>query len=533
MSCRRQKLGLFLGGMQALLLGGLVGCGGAAPVSQPAAPILGSAGVTGAGAAGSIGLPPVTPVQNLPIASAGRSAVGVGTAGSGGTPPMAAAGSSAAGGTAGTAAAHATGPIPCGVTQALGTHCTKCHGATPIGGAPMPLITLDDFQQPAKSMPSLKVYQLVKMRINDKAKPMPPGGGMPAADLTTLDTWLGAGALAGTDADKQCATSMTPTPVQGGTGDGAYGAITPLPGETCYDFPVHGGQTMGDSTAYDVGNGEHYEQFYFKAPWPAGTVATRYGTKFDNQKVIHHWLLFGSDELDAEGTHKSSPLPTLLGVNATLIAGWAVGGTNLAMPEDVGFELPETGATINLQWHFYNNTTSKQLDKSVVQICTVPAGKRPHTATVTWVGTEDLGGNKWFGGAGMPPHQMSTFSGTCDPLREGMNSTEPIHIVGFWPHMHQLGTNMKAVVNHQNGTQETIFEKAFDFNYQIHYLQKYDLMPGDTLTASCTFNNTTNQGVPFGESSDTEMCYNFTFAWPAHALENHVVSLIGATNTCW
>jgi hypothetical protein len=29
------------------------------------------------------------------------------------------------------------------------------------------------------------------------------------------------------------------------------------------------------------------------------------------------------------------------------------------------------------------------------------------------------------------------------------------------------------------------------------------------------------------------MCYNFTMAYPAHALENGVPSLIGATNTCW
>jgi hypothetical protein len=53
------------------------------------------------------------------------------------------------------------------------------------------------------------------------------------------------------------------------------------------------------------------------------------------------------------------------------------------------------------------------------------------------------------------------------------------------------------------------------------------------MTTICDFNNTTDKGVPFGESSDTEMCYLFTFAWPAHAFENQVTSLIGASNTCW
>jgi hypothetical protein len=203
------------------------------------------------------------------------------------------------------------------------------------------------------------------------------------------------------------------------------------------------------------------------------------------------------------------------------------------MPPDVGFELPPPGTTLNLQWHFYNSTSGTQTDKSSVQICTVPAGVRPHTATLTWLGTEDLNGDKWTGGPGMPPHVMSQYSGTCDPLRTGMNDTDPIHIIAFWPHMHQLGINMKSVITHNNGMQETIFDKPFDFNHQVHYFESHDLMPGETITANCTFNNTTDMGVPFGESTDTEMCYLFTFAWPAHALENGVLSYIGATNTCW
>jgi hypothetical protein len=61
----------------------------------------------------------------------------------------------------------------------------------------------------------------------------------------------------------------------------------------------------------------------------------------------------------------------------------------------------------------------------------------------------------------------------------------------------------------------------------------YDLKPGETLTSTCTYNNTTDKGAPFGESTDSEMCYQFTYSWPAHALDNHAASLIGTSNTCW
>jgi hypothetical protein len=526
----RRRLRSFLIGAHALALGAfgvLAGCGndagtGQPPITTPTGPDAGVAGGSSVGAAGSSALP-TSPV-------AGRAAAVGGTGGASNTTGMIA----GAGGSAVPNPPLTTslvGPMPCNVSKTVAAKCQSCHAAAPIGGAPMPLMTVDDFHKPAKSNPSMKVYELSRLRVKDMARPMPPGGGMAATDVTMLDTWFGAGAPVGSEADKNCMAAPLPTGPHGG--NGTYEPLVPLPGETCYEFAVHNGQTVSDNTKYDVITGEHYEQFYYKAPWPEGTVGTRFGTKLDNKAIVHHWLLFQSDELDEDGTHRTAPLPTLLGVNAVLLAGWAVGGTNLTMPEGIGFELPAKGSTLNIQWHYYNNGTAVQQDKSVVQVCTVPKAMVQNVATVTWVGNEDLNGNKWFGGAGMPPHQVSTFSGTCDPLREGMSPTEPIHIIGFWPHMHQLGTNMKAEINHVDGTKTTVFDKSFDFNYQVHYMQNHDLMPGDTLTATCTFNNTTDMGIPFGESTDTEMCYNFTFAYPAHALENHVISLIGATNTCW
>jgi cytochrome c553 len=488
---------------------------------------------TSAGTGSSI--PTVSAGTGSTLPLAGSASIPTGTGGSSSSAPVVTGTAGAAvagtGGGGAPATGATTGTLPCAVQKALATNCLQCHGATPIGGAPMSLVTLADLQKPAATKPTLKVYELAKMRIHDTMKPMPPGGMISAADLATLDSYFGAGATAGTDADKSC-TVTTPTP-GGGTEDGTYGAVTAAPGETCYDMPTHNANTAGDTTPYVVTTGEHYEQFYFKAPWPKGSIATRYGTKLDNAKVIHHWLMFSTSETDAEGTHKTSPLPTLLGVNATLLAGWAVGGTNLSMPADVGFELPDTGTEINVQWHFYNSTGAETTDHSAMQVCVVAAGTRPHVATITWLGQENLGGNKWTGGAGMPPHQMSNFSGTCNPNRTGMNATDPIHIIFFWPHMHTLGINMKSVVNHKSGMAETIFDKPFDFNHQVHYPAPYELAAGDTITSTCTFNNTTDKGVPFGEDTGNEMCYQFTYAWPAHALENNAASLIGATNACW
>jgi hypothetical protein len=411
--------------------------------------------------------------------------------------------------------------------------------ATPIGGAPMPLVTYADLQAPAKSQPTMKVYQLVQVRIHDKMKPMPPINALPAADMTTLDAWLQAGALAAAPADATCNTTTMPGgttdpgKVVEGNKDGSSGPLVPGPGETCYEFKVHQSTTMVDDVKYDVGDGEHYEQFYYQVPWPADTVAFAYSTRADNAKVLHHWLLFSTIENEVEGYHKTAPLPTLIGTNPVLLAGWAVGGPNLVAPDDVGLELPEPGGQINVQWHFYNSTNTPQSDASSVQVCTVPKAMRAHTGSITWAGTEDLNGNKWTGGAGMPAHMMSTFTTTCDPGRAGLSATDPIHIIGFEPHMHRIGSHMKTDVKHTNGMVETLFDKPFSFGNETHYYSTYDLLPGEQLITSCSFNNTNDYGVPFGESSDTEMCYQFVFHWPAHSLSNGAASLLGVPDTCW
>jgi hypothetical protein len=496
-----------------VLLSAAIGCGSegndATPESPPLAGAAGASGLPMAGTTGTMANPnpmtnPTMPMNNPSMAGTG------GTAGP---------------------APEVQGKLPCGVSDVLKKSCQTCHGTMLVGGAPMPLVTFADLHKPAKTQPTMKVYQLVQQRIHDTARPMPPTSSPPlsAADLVTLDTWLLAGAATATDGgDATC--GMLPDT---GNKDGSTVPLVAGPGETCYEFKVHQSTTMVDANKYEIASGEHYEQFYYKVPWPKDTIATAYGTRMDNAAVLHHWLLFSTLENEVEGFHKTAPLPTLIGTNPVLLAGWAVGGPNLVAPDDVGFELPDPGAQINVQWHFYNSTDAPQKDASSVQICTVPKSTRKNIGGITWLGTEDLMGNIWTGGPGMPPGQESTFTTTCVPGRRGLGPNDSIHIIGFEPHMHRIGKHMKTAVKRPDGTMETIFDKPFTFGSETHYYQNYELKPGEELVTSCSFNNTNTFGVPFGESSDTEMCYQFVFAYPAHALSNGAFSLLGVPDTCW
>jgi hypothetical protein len=492
-----------------VLLGMLGACGSSTPATEntPSAP------PPAAGAGNAAGQPaplPMTPVVTGP--TAGKPAPLDTPDG----PPVAAA-----------------KILPCDVSKVMVKSCQTCHGTTPIGGAPMPLVTFDDFHKPASTQPTKKVYQLVQERIHDTNRPMPPIDKMSDTDVAAIDAWVKGGALTGPATDAMCDTK----PMGSGTvseTEHSRGRITPGPNETCYDFKVHASQTEVDDNPFMIDPGEIYEQFYYSVPWPVNSVATAYATIADNAQVLHHWLLFSTNELQPHGSHIYAPLPTLFGADPILLAGWAVGGPNLKSPEGVGFELPDPGSrTINVQWHFYNSTVGPQADKSIVQICTVPKEMVENVGGVTWLGTEDLNGNVWTGGAGMPPLQESTFKTTCFPGRFNVDAAAPIHIIGFEPHMHRIGKRMQTAVRHMDGTLETIFDKPFVFGNETHYYVDYELKPGETLDTSCTFMNDTTKGIPFGESTDTEMCYQFTFAYPAHAISNGAFSLLGVTDTCW
>jgi hypothetical protein len=449
------------------------------------------------------------------------------------------------------------GAMPCAVDSVVKSGCQTCHGATPIGGAPMSLVSVADFQRDYTATTTvqlrgrtMKMYELARIRLNREmgTTPMPQGRALAADQMGTLNSWLTSGAPAGSacaatggagagaSGSQQQAGSGGPIPTggMGGTEPNGpamiedqcvqAGAFDPLvaelPNETCYDFRTHGRSGVGDTSKFSIPPGETYNQFYFEIPWEPGAVATRFGSDFDNLEVLHHWLMFGQQIGMAPGTVEPGVLGTTLLTDAELIAGWAIGGCTTTYPDDVGVKLPESGV-IMVQWHHYNNGGGTAQDGSAAQICVVPAGTRPNTAGLTFLGTELLS---------IPAGMKGQASGTCTN-----DSSGPITILGFTPHMHEIGIHMKSVVTRAAGGEENAFDMPFQFDYQTNYMLSPPvvLQPGDSITSTCTWQNDSFLPVNFGQSTKAEMCYQFALSYPYAALNNGVPSLIGATNTCW
>jgi hypothetical protein len=400
--------------------------------------------------------------------------------------------------------------VPCEVREILSDGCLSCHSASLAFGAPMSLETYADLMAPALTDPSRSVYELVLERVQDSASPMPPVPyeRLDASQVQALSNWEDAGFPT---SDETCELTAPEAPEED--------PFENLPtGDRC--------SIQLDLTANIDGGGypvpmedDHYHCFYFDAPDTDVLQVTGWAPIIDDERTLHHWLLYYTTRTDvvAGGNEACS------GVHPedTLLGGWAPGGETQELPEDVGLRVePGPNTRIILELH-YNNVArhTDSVDQSGVRLCATSTPQKNEAAT-HWLGTENI-----F----LFPGGETEGTTTCTP-------TEEVNILSISPHMHLLGTHASMRINRADGTQEMLLDEPFSFDSQIGYNTPTKLMPGDTLTSTCTWNNTTGGLVGFGSASSAEMCYLFTIAYPIGALNTGGDllggGLIGGVNKC-
>jgi hypothetical protein len=418
----------------------------------------------------------------------------------------------------------------------------------------MHLTSWEDTRAPSKD-PSKPIYVRVSERIHDLANPMPPASWparMNANDIAVIDKWVASGAPPGDGTNVACQPPGSPAGAGGsmstgvggtigaggtngtsglppwsngganvagtstnggsnGTGglnvgpppladggylppqlDGGDAPVAPAPGE-CTNVAMHA-RRDASGAPFQVPSGEGYYCFSFHLPFNGKTQGLAFYKHIDNTQVIHHWLLYKMTTPQFDGLALGC-----IGFHAdgSLLAGWAPGGGDWFLPKDVGMDLG--GGDFILEVH-YSNGGAPTTDTSGVDVC-LTNKLRPNTAGLFWLGTNKID---------IPAGQRGTAEGHCTPQIQ-----TPLHVLRSWPHMHRLGRHLKTnVVRAGTGAVETIIDVPFDFNSQNQYNTPFLVHPGDRLDTTCEFENTTGAAVKFGESTSSEMCYDFTVAYP-------------------
>jgi len=256
---------------------------------------------------------------------------------------------------------------------------------------------------------------------------------------------------------------------------------------------------------------DSYNCFVYDQAYDAPTQALAIYPMIDNKSVMHHWLLYTTEEVDI------SKITTQCGSfapNSMLLAGGGPGGGPWFMPKNVGLDLGK-GKFI-LEVHYNNVGAKAATDQSGAKICTT-RNLRPETAIVSWLG------NQLF----TIPAKATGYQvqGRCKP-----QVTKPIHLLRSWPHMHQLGTRMTMQLDRADGAKSMVFDVPFSFQAQKNVDAQVVLQPGDSLLTTCFFDNPNDYLVGVGERATDEMCNNFVIAYPAGALTTDWFSLVN--NAC-
>lgn len=95
--------------------------------------------------------------------------------------------------------------IPCEVATVLANKCVSCHGNPPSGGAPYSINSYEDLTKKSPSFSSETVAQRSVARMQDTTSPMPPTGGVTAAEIAAIQAWIDGGMLKG-----DCAATSDP-----------------------------------------------------------------------------------------------------------------------------------------------------------------------------------------------------------------------------------------------------------------------------------------------------------------------------------
>jgi mono/diheme cytochrome c family protein len=374
----------------------------------------------------------------------------------------------------------------CKTKAVLDAKCNACHDGE--GTGPMPLLTVDDMLADAPVTKGKKVYEVVGTRIHDAKNPMPPQGKLTAEELATLDAFVEGDKPTGDEA--VCNDEGTEG---GGTEGGAdeFG-WDPSKCDEIYKIFAHG--ATKDDPATVAPGAETHPQVYWDAPWgneKVQMINTR--TVTDNKKVLHHWILYS-----AQGA---------------FLTGWAPGDDKRGVyPDDIGMNMPTGARSLRLDMHYFNTQgTQTEEDKSGLEICIVKgANLRPKAAAVTMSFTS-LGPVLAPAGAVDRP-----ITGTCN-----VTTTTPVTLMTASPHAHTMATRMVFKLKKKSGEEIVMHDGPFKFGEQ----ESYDLPApgivvetGDVVTTTCYYTNPTTRNVTFGESTTSEMCFNFASYWPAGAL---------------
>jgi hypothetical protein len=184
-------------------------------------------------------------------------------------------------------------------------------------------------------------------------------------------------------------------------------------------------------------------------------------------------------------------------VSGRQLYGSGVGTAAGALPDGIAMQV-HAGEQLLLDLHLFNAGSETLKGRSGVLTKTMPEQQVQHVAAWILAGPISLS---------IPPGRV-VQTGKCT-----FSDSATLFSVG--PHMHQLGVHMKVTAQRAQGGSSVLFDGPYSFDSQLKYPVDFVQMNvGDTVQLECTYDNTTDHRVSWGQSTLDEMCFAGLLRFP-------------------
>lgn len=224
------------------------------------------------------------------------------------------------------------------------------------------------------------------------------------------------------------------------------------------------------------------------------------GFRLDAMTGAHHAIVLVGPGPYTTGEFDCNPLDLSNWKEPMLFAG-GIGMDPLTFPPGVAYKVPAS-SYITMFLHVDNRANVATSGKASLFVKTAPASMIQHEADMVFLGNMD------------EQQKITANTATPQDVLHDCGAPQDWHIVGFIPHMHELGVQLK--IEETDGL--NVFGTRLDATYNVAAQHSYPvdfLLPQNRrLKVSCRYVNQTSSDRYLGDNIFSEQCLTGMYRWP-------------------
>lgn len=222
-------------------------------------------------------------------------------------------------------------------------------------------------------------------------------------------------------------------------------------------------------------------------------------------KGSHHFVIYRSSDTEERTTpFNCQPFSETLGGDTVPLMISQTREETLELPPDVAFEL-QPNQMIRLEAHYLNYFTEPITTDAQITFEVMPDDQAPLIADFLFYGTIQIQ---------IPAGKTVTTPWNYYPVPAGLE------IFAMTGHTHQLGTNVEVDFADSATAGTSVYppeDKPFKWSEApvAFFDPPIAIQDGQGFRFRCTWTNTTDRAVGFGESATKEMCFFWAYYYPS------------------